>query len=91
MDSSERRLRGRLGGLAKSAKYDAKELTAPARRGFMKRFIPGDPDLSEAERNRRAEAALKAHMTRLALKSAQARRRRKHSKAHAAEELERRL
>jgi hypothetical protein len=50
---------------------------AAARRGFLDRFDRQvDPDgvLSPQERAIRAEHALKAHMARMALKSAQARR-----------------
>jgi len=71
-------LRGRLGAHALHAKYDSRELTAAARSKFLERFINEvDPEraLSEAERLKRAEHALRAHMTRLALKSAKARRR----------------
>jgi hypothetical protein len=54
--------------------------TGPARQALAARFSHEvDPEgiLSEEERTRRAEMALKAHMTRLALKSARARRARK--------------
>jgi hypothetical protein len=71
----EMALRGRIGGYARAAKYPAGQLTAPARRGFLRRFEPTDPNLSPQERQRRAEAALKAHMVRLARLSAKARRR----------------
>jgi len=66
--------RGRIGGFSKAARYPADELTFNARRGFMARFTPTDPDLSPQERQRRAEAALKAYMAKLARKSAMARR-----------------
>lgn len=75
--SETRRLASRLGAHTLHAKYDSKEITAPARRAFIARFEDEvDPDrmLPEAERQRRAEHALKAHMTRLALASAKARR-----------------
>jgi hypothetical protein len=75
---SDRILRARLGGFARAAKYSGDDLTGPARRGFEQRFLREvDPDnlLPEHERERRAEAARKAHMTKLALRSAQARRR----------------
>jgi hypothetical protein len=71
---------GRIGAYAQKAKYDSKEITRAARAAFLDKWIDEvDPDrqLPEGERDRRAEAALKAHMTRLALKSAQARRARK--------------
>ncbi len=60
------------------SRYDSRELTAPARRAFNDRFekeVDPDGNLPPAERQRRAEAARKAYFTRLALKSAQARRR----------------
>lgn len=71
-----RSLRGRIGAYALHAKYDSRELTAPARAKFLARFLEQvDPDrtLPEQERLRRAYQALRAHMARLALRSAQAR------------------
>jgi hypothetical protein len=62
------------------AKYDPVEGTAKARDAFLLRFVDQvDPDreLPDSERLRRAESARKAYFTRLALKSAQARRRKK--------------
>jgi hypothetical protein len=56
--------------------------TAPARRAALERFerqVDPDGSLSDAECARRAEQAMRAHMARLALRSAQARRRRKAS------------
>lgn len=79
MNPNEARLRARIGGLARAAKYDGREMTARARRAFITRFEDAaDPGhvLPEIERQRRARAALKAHMCALALKSARARRRR---------------
>jgi len=67
-------LRGRIGGYAKAAKYPADQLTASARRGFLRRFEPADPGLSPQEKQRRTEAALRAHMAKLARLSAIARR-----------------
>jgi hypothetical protein len=58
---------------------DPSARTAPARAAFDQRFEDQvDPDrvLPEAERLRRAASAKKAFFSRLALKSAQARRRR---------------
>lgn len=72
----EMALRGRIGGYARAAKYPADELTAPARSGFLRRFEPTDPNLSPQERQRRTEAALKAHMARLARLLVRARRHR---------------
>lgn len=75
MDNRDMALRGRIGGFARAARYSSEELTGPARAGFLRRFIPEDNSLTEDERQRRARAALKAHMSRLARKSAIARRR----------------
>jgi hypothetical protein len=61
------------------SRHDPKERTRAARDKFDERFINEvDPErtLPEAERNRRAASARKAYFTRLALKSAQARRQR---------------
>jgi len=73
LDHRDAYLRGRIGGYAKAAKHPADELTTAARRGFMARFEPQDPDLDQAERQRRAQAALKAHMAKLAYLSSKAR------------------
>jgi hypothetical protein len=67
--------RGRIGGYSRAARYPSDELTRGARAGFLKRFEPTDPDLSEAERQRRTQCALKAYMAGLARKSALARHR----------------
>ena len=70
----------RIAALSRAALYDGRELTANARAKFRDSFLDlVDPDrqLPEAERQRRAEAARKAHYARLALKSAQKRRARK--------------
>ncbi|MGQ0802452.1 MAG: hypothetical protein ACT4PI_01120 [Actinomycetota bacterium] len=78
MTPAERTLRARMAAYVLHSRYDSKKLTAPARRAFNQRFENEvDPDgvLSPAERIRRAEASKKAYFTRLALKSAQARRR----------------
>jgi hypothetical protein len=75
---SERSLRARMGAHSLHAKHDSRELTAPARKAALDRFlVEVDPDgiLSEGERNRRAAHARKAYFTNLALKSAIARRR----------------
>jgi hypothetical protein len=58
---------------------DRQARTAPARQAFLGRFeAEVDPEgvLPPQERARRAESARQAHMTRMALRSAQARRRR---------------
>lgn len=54
-----------------------REVTANARKAFVERFERDvDPDgvLPASERQRRAEHAMRAYMTRLALRSARARR-----------------
>jgi hypothetical protein len=78
---AERTRNGRLGALVQQSRNDPKAYTGPARRAFLAKFVIAAaedyPDLPEAEVVRRAEAALKAHMTRLAIRSAAARRARK--------------
>lgn len=68
-------MRASLGGLAVQAKHgDA--VAARARRGLQAKFLREvDPEgrLPEAERERRASLAFRAHMTRLALRSSQVR------------------
>jgi hypothetical protein len=79
MPPAERTLRARMAAYILHSRYDSKELTAAARRAFNDRFENEvDPDgiLPATERQRRATAAKKAYFTRLALKSAQARRHR---------------
>ena len=74
---SERSLRARIAAQTLHSKYDSRELTANARRTFLAKFedeVDPNRELPEAERLRRAESARKAYFTRLALKSAQARR-----------------
>ena len=60
--------RGRLGGLTTAARYSPDEITAPARAAFAASFIPDNPELSDAERERRAKAARRLHYMRMALK-----------------------
>jgi hypothetical protein len=77
---AQRSLRGRLAAETSWANtVDPSARTAPARAAFLDRFERQvDPDgvLDPADRVRRAEHARKAHFARLALRSAQARRRR---------------
>ena len=58
--------RGRLGGLTTASRYSPAEITAPARAAFIDSFIPTDPELSDAERDRRAKAARRLFYVRLA-------------------------
>ena len=74
----ERTLRARLAAHDQHAQ--GKTNTGPARQAFIAKFEKEvDPDgiLSPAERARRAEHARKAHFYRMALKSAQSRRKAK--------------
>jgi hypothetical protein len=76
----QRSLRGRLAAHESWAvTADPSARTAPARAAFLERFERQvDPDgvLDPAARARRAEHARKAHFARMALRSAQARRKR---------------
>ncbi len=75
--SMDARSRARLGAFAQHARYDTRQTTLAARQAFARRFEREvDPDgvLPEPERARRAEAAKRAHFQRMALRSAQARR-----------------
>jgi hypothetical protein len=57
------------------AKNDPRETTRKAREVYRAQFYEGIPeDLPQAERDRRAEAALKALMARLSFLSAKARK-----------------
>jgi hypothetical protein len=75
----QRRLRGRLGALVQQSRNDVRETTRAARDaspGSLSHWENQvDPDgiLEPAERLRRADAAHRAHMTKLAFASATAR------------------
>ena len=77
----QRSLRASLAAHAMHARNDPHEITAGARAGFLSRFLAevdaATPGLPEAERLRRAEHLLRAHMKRLALASSKARAARK--------------
>ncbi len=77
---TERRLAGQIAAHESWARTENRSArTAPARQAAFDKFeqqVDPDQKLSPAERARRAEHARKAHFKRLALKSAQARRRR---------------
>jgi hypothetical protein len=80
LSPAERTLRARIAANEKWARTDPVEGTAKARAKFLASFLDEvDPDrkLPEAERLRRAENARAAHFTRMAFKSAKARRQRK--------------
>ncbi len=76
----ERSLRSQIAAHESWAKTeDRAARTANARKAMLDKFereVDPDGTLAPAERGRRAEHARKAHFKRLALKSAQARRRR---------------
>ena len=75
MSEPSRSLRGRLGAYALHATHDPRETTKPARAAFLACFYEGIPEeLPQSERDRRAEYARKLYFARLALKSAQGRR-----------------
>jgi hypothetical protein len=77
MTPEQMSLRGRLGAHAVHARYDSKQLTSKAREVFLSRFereVDPEGKLSAEERQRRAEHARRAYFTKLALKSARARR-----------------
>ena len=77
MTPSERTLRARLAAHTLHGKVDSTKHTEPARKAFLDRFErEADPEgiLPELERKRRAEQLKRAHFTRMALRSAQARR-----------------
>lgn len=74
---AERSLRSRIGAYTLHATHDPRQTTKSAREAFLARFereVDPGGHLPEPERQRRAEAAKKAYFSRLALKSAQARR-----------------
>jgi hypothetical protein len=77
--SSDRVLRARIAACSRWAhEPDRRAATAPARQGLERKFIAEvDPDgtLSPTELARRVKSARAAYFARLALKSAQARRR----------------
>lgn len=77
---AERRLVGEIGAHASWARTENRSArTEPARRAALEKFereVDPGGDLPPAERAKRAEHARKMHFKRLALKSAQARRRR---------------
>lgn len=77
---AERRLAGQIGAeISWAHTEDRSKRTAKGRKAFLDKFerqVDPDETLTPAERAKRAEHARKAHFKRLALKSAQARRRR---------------
>jgi hypothetical protein len=81
---TRRTLLARLGAESLHAQRDRREITAAARLKFLARFVDEvDPlgELEEPERLIRAEHALRAHMLRLALESANVRAKRAQRRA----------
>ncbi len=84
MTPAQRRLRSQLAAATLHARYDSRQLTAPARRAFLARFeAQVDPErrLPSAERQRRAASARRAYFVRLALASSRARAKRRGHRA----------
>lgn len=81
LSPEQRKTRASAGGHAVHGKHDSREITANARAAFLKTFLDqvdvATPGLPEAERLRRAEHLLRAHMARLALQSSRVRAKRK--------------
>jgi hypothetical protein len=80
LSAEQRSLRASVAAHAKYAKLGTAGSTDAARAGWRRRFEDQvDPDraLPPAERERRAEHAIKAHMQALALRSSRARAKRK--------------
>lgn len=75
LTAAQRSTRARAAAYALHAKRDPRETTERARSAFLKRFEPNDPNLTPEERERRTQAALRAHMAKLALRSSRARSR----------------
>ena len=75
MTPEEASLRGRLGAAVQRSRHDPHVYTQPARDAAWQRFLDQvDPGLPPTERHERAKAAQRAHMLRIALASARARK-----------------
>ena len=83
LSAAERRLRASIAAHTKHGLYDPVESTQPARAAWNETFVlqafeaaqAAGEELSEAELSRRAESLRRAHMKRLAVRSARARAR----------------
>ena len=74
---AQRTMRARIAANTRWSREDGKANAVRAQAGLLAKFVDQvDPDrvLPEAERQRRAEAARRAHMQRLAFRSSKARR-----------------
>lgn len=80
LSPTERTLRARAAALSLHASTDSREHMKPAQAAspghlsYWERQVDPEGQLDEAERRRRADCAHRAHMTKLALASARARR-----------------
>jgi len=74
--SRKRSMAGRIGAAVQRSRHDSHLYTQAGRDGFLRRFLPDDPSLSEKEAHLRAMAARRAYMLQLALKSAKVRAKR---------------
>jgi hypothetical protein len=84
---TERTLRARAAAHTLHSQVDSTEhmkpaqAASPGQRHYWEQQVDPDHKLDEVERRRRADQAHKAHMTKLALASARARRQRKNAVA----------
>lgn len=79
LSSTRARQIGTIGGLRRSALHDPADLSKAGQRGLRARLLREiDPErqLDKAERDRRLQAAIKAHFLQLAYRSAKVRRQR---------------
>ena len=75
---------GRIGALKLRATHDPRDYTSAARASFLSSFeqtVDPDGDLPPAERAARAQALRSAHFRRLAIRSVEARNKRKPASA----------
>lgn len=89
LTADERRARASLAAQAMHSMHDATLTTAKARAAYRQRFLDiVDPDhtLHDAERERRATAAMKAQLARMTLQRMKARRLRRAAARRAARE-----
>lgn len=80
MSTSRSSLSARVGGLSRHAQHGSAELSRQGSAALYARFereVDPDGTLTVTERRSRADAARRAHMTRLALASAKSRSRMK--------------
>jgi hypothetical protein len=79
LSPEQRSLRASTAAFKRWSKEDPKPALAKVREGWWRRFedeVDPDRKLPEQERHRRAEAAMKGHMARMALASSRARSKR---------------